>query len=102
MNLNVALESTSPQALAALRDAGLGTPILPDDYDVVRRSGPYPVLTDARSQPMQTPVSLQWMKGRELSPAARQFVEFAKRFAVEDAAPATAKAAPARRKKARR
>ena len=77
-SLTVAAESSSPPALVALGKAGVGWPVLPDDYSVVGlQEKPYPVLIDDRGQQLSTPVWLQWRSGSELLPVERAFLRIA-------------------------
>ena len=84
VELHVVAESSSPTALAALSQEGLGVALLPDDYGVVQdETGPYPVVVDRQGEPAETKVSLQWRADMELSKASANFVEVARRVVVE-------------------
>jgi DNA-binding transcriptional LysR family regulator len=79
--LIVEIESASPPALIALGQHRVGLPVLPDDYDGVRRERfPYPVLTYA-GEDLLTPVGLQWRADEALSAPASTFVTLARRHA---------------------
>lgn len=80
-SLEVAMESSSPPALVALGNHGVGWPVVPDDYSVVGQNGrPYPVIVDVEGQALGTPVWLHWRRDDRLVPAAELFIESARKW----------------------
>jgi DNA-binding transcriptional LysR family regulator len=76
--LRVSLESGDPFLLLCLVAGGFGTAILP--RSLTRREGPA-VEVRALRPAVRLPVVLLWREGRHISPAAREFIEFARREA---------------------
>lgn len=76
MSLRIAVESANPPALLALGRAGLGVPVLPDDYPLVgQQRFPYPVIADPVSGPISTPVWMHWRRQDAMSPAVGAFLQ---------------------------
>ena len=71
--LLLSLESSDPYLIRCLVSDGFGPAMLP--ASLAERPGPE-VETRALRPPIQIPVCLVWQRDRELSPAARAFVEF--------------------------
>jgi LysR family transcriptional regulator, transcription activator of glutamate synthase operon len=76
--LRVALESGDPFLLRCLVSGGFGAAILP--RSLTRREGP-PIDVRSLKPAVRVPVMLLWREGRHISPAARAFIEFARREA---------------------
>jgi LysR family transcriptional regulator, transcription activator of glutamate synthase operon len=76
--LNVALETGDPFLLRCLVSAGFGAGII--SRSVTDREGP-PIETRALRPTVRLPVMLLWREGRHISPAARAFIDFARREA---------------------
>lgn len=84
--LVIGAQSSSPPALMVLGKAGLGIPVLPDDYPLVgQHEVPYPTVVDGAGQEISTPVWLQWRTGDPLSPAAEAFIAIARQVTAEEA-----------------
>jgi LysR family transcriptional activator of glutamate synthase operon len=76
--LHVSLESGEPFLLRCLVAGGVGAAILPSS--LTRREGP-PVEVRRLRPRVRLPVALLWRQQRHTSPAARAFIEFARREA---------------------
>jgi LysR family transcriptional activator of glutamate synthase operon len=76
--LRVSLESGDPFLLRCLVAGGFGAAILP--RSLIRREGP-PVDVRGLRPAVRLPVALLWRERRNTSPAARAFIEFARREA---------------------
>jgi LysR family transcriptional activator of glutamate synthase operon len=76
--LRVSLESGDPFLLRCLVAGGFGAAILP--RSLIRREGP-PVDVRGLRPAVRLPVALLWRERRHRSPAARAFIEFARREA---------------------
>jgi LysR family transcriptional activator of glutamate synthase operon len=76
--LRVSLESGDPFLLRCLVAGGFGAAILP--RSLIRREGP-PVVVRGLRPAVRLPVALLWRERRHRSPAARAFIEFARREA---------------------
>jgi LysR family transcriptional activator of glutamate synthase operon len=76
--LHVSLESGDPFLLRCLVSGGFGAAILP--RSLTRREGP-PIEVRSLRPAIRIPVALLWRKARHASPAARAFIEFARREA---------------------
>jgi DNA-binding transcriptional LysR family regulator len=74
--LHVSLESGDPFLLRCLVSTGFGASALP--LSLIRREGP-PVEVRTLRPAVRLPVGLAWRRDRRLSPAARAFVDFARR-----------------------
>jgi DNA-binding transcriptional LysR family regulator len=76
--LHVSLESGEPFLLRCLVAGGVGAAVLPSS--LTRREGP-PVEVRSLRPRVRLPVALLWREQRHTSPAARAFIEFARREA---------------------
>jgi LysR family transcriptional regulator, transcription activator of glutamate synthase operon len=76
----LALESGDPFLLRCLISGGFGCGILP--RSLTRREGP-PVEVRGLKPSVRVPVALLWRERRHMSPAARAFIEFARREAKQ-------------------
>jgi LysR family transcriptional activator of glutamate synthase operon len=76
--LHVALESGDPFLLRCLVAGGFGAAILP--RSLAQREGP-PIDIRVLRPSVRLPVMLLWRERRHISPAARAFIEFARREA---------------------
>jgi DNA-binding transcriptional LysR family regulator len=76
--LRVALESGDPFLLRCLVSGGFGAAILP--RSLTHREGP-PIEVRSLKPAVRLPVMLLWRQRRHISPAARAFVDFARREA---------------------
>jgi LysR family transcriptional activator of glutamate synthase operon len=77
--LRVSQESGDPYLLLCLVAAGFGAAVLPSS--LTRREGP-PVEVRRLRPRVRLPVALLWREQRHTSPAARAFIEFARREAA--------------------
>lgn len=84
--LRVALESGDPFLLRCLVSGGFGSAIIPRSLTL--REGP-PIDVRALRPPVRLPVTLLWRERRHVSPAAREFIDFARRHAGGTAARAS-------------
>lgn len=80
-------QSSSPPALMVLGKAGVGIPVLPDDYPLVgQHDHPFPTVTDGEDQEIATPVWLQWRSDdSSRSALATGFIEVAREVMREEA-----------------
>jgi LysR family transcriptional activator of glutamate synthase operon len=76
--LRVALESGDPFLLRCLVSGGFGVAIIP--RSLTRREGP-PIEVRSLRPAVRLPVALLWREARHTSPAARAFIDFARREA---------------------
>ncbi len=85
VSLLVGAQSSSPPALMVLGKAGLGIPVLPDDYPLVgQHAVPYPTVVNAEGEEIKTPVWLQWRAGEEDSPFISPFLEISREVTLEE------------------
>ncbi len=78
----IALEANDFALVRALVAQGVGLAVLPRSF--LERPGP-PISIRPLSPPLRMRVVLWWRRGRSLSPAARQFVEFVELVAAQAA-----------------
>lgn len=85
-HLSVAHEGSSPPALRALGAAGLGIPLLPDDYTVIgsHPQAAYPVLLDVHGREVSTPVWVHWREGSDHITHVETFIDVVKDLAVRE------------------
>jgi LysR family transcriptional regulator, transcription activator of glutamate synthase operon len=76
--LHVSLESGDPFLLRCLASGGFGAAIIPRSLTL--REGP-PIEVRSLRPAVRLPVALLWREGRHMSPAARAFIDFARREA---------------------
>ncbi len=87
VSLSVKVESANPPALLALGRAGVGVPVLPDDYPLVgQQRFPYPAIASPASGPIATEVWIHWRRGEQLAPPVEAFRESVRAIVEEEAA----------------
>jgi len=75
VSLTVKVDSANPPALLALGRAGLGVPVLPDDYPLVgQQRFPYPAVTSPVAGPIRTEVWIHWRRDALQPPAMERFL----------------------------